>query len=173
MSRPILALLLAASVGGTAATAADGPLRFDAGNAQIAFRVYGMGLFPVDGQFSRFRGVMTRGAEAGDCTVEVSAEVDSLSMSDADMRETALAPGLLDAAAYPRMSFRGVCRGDALSGELTLHGFVGQVAFALVRHGEAMEAETRLKRAEWGMNGRPMLVGDTVRIRIALHDAGR
>ncbi len=156
---------------GAAASAAPKRLTLDAANTEIGFRVYGFGLVPVDGQFARVQGVLTSDAsDPAACALEVSAEVDSLSMPTADMRETALAPGLLDAAAHPRMSFHGVCRGRVLQGELSLHGLVGAMEFDLTRHGEALEAEGRLRRADWGMTGSSALVGQTVRIRIALHN---
>ena len=160
----LLALLLLAA-------AAPNRLALHPGNTEIGFRVYGFGLVPVDGRFARFQGTLTTDpADPAACSIEIAAEIDSLAMPSAEMRETALAPGLLDAPAHPKMSFRGRCQGDRIAGELALHGFEGPMVFTLDRSRGTLEAEGSLRRAAWGMTGSPALIGQTVRIRLSLRD---
>jgi polyisoprenoid-binding protein YceI len=161
---------LAVALAGPAA-AAPRTLALGPANPPNGFRVYGFGLLPVDGTFSRFTGAWHDDPDhPADCSVELSAEVDSLAMPSAAMRATALAAGMLDAAGFPAMGFHGGCAGPMIAGDLTLHGLHGPMLFRLTRHRGRLEAEASLRRADWGMRGEPGLVGNSVEIRIVLDD---
>ncbi len=49
-------------------------------------------------------------------------EAASLAMSSETVRDQILAPGMMDAAQFPELAFRGVCHGSEVVGDLTMHG---------------------------------------------------
>ena len=144
---------------------------FDSRNAEVGFRVYGFGVMPVNGHFTRFQGSWRNDPQdPAACTVTIGADIASLVMPTDGMRSDALAPGMLDVAAFPQMDFQGRCAQGRITGQLTLHGFRGAMDFAISRRAGQLAAEASLRRAEWGMTGNSAMVGNTVTIEITLRD---
>ena len=164
-------ILLALAGPSLAEPTAQPAVALDIRNAEIGFRVYGFGLMPVNGHFTRFRGSWHGDPhDPAACTVELGADIASLVMPTDGMRNDALAPGMLDSATFPQMSFQGRCAGGRISGELTLHGFRGAMDFAVTRGSGKISAEGSLRRAEWGMTANNAMVGGTVYIEINMRD---
>ena len=174
--RPCLARLLCLLAGAAlagAATPADPPRHLPLGpsTARIGFRAYALGILPIDGAFSRFEGTLALDGDAGPelgCRITLRIEVASLELADPDIRADMLSPNLLDAARYPALAFEGACHGPAIVGILTLHGVSRPLALAVTRREDKMVAEGSLLRTEWGITGRPLLAGRTVRLQVTL-----
>jgi polyisoprenoid-binding protein YceI len=137
------------------------------GQSTVGFRAYGLGLLPLDGAFSRFRGQFSYDpADPAHCSVTLTVEVPSLAMDSASVGETILGPGFLDAARFPTLAFDGACDARGLTGQLTMHGVTRPFALTLDWQAHAVTAVGRLRRADWGMTARPLLGGSTVRITV-------
>ena len=135
--------------------------------AAIGFRAYELGLIPVDGQFARFGGALEYDdAAPGQCRVTVTVQVASLILANDAMRRRTLAPGMLDAAAFPTLAFTGACRDSGLEGSLTLHGVTRPLRLDVVRDGPGFGAQAALRRTDWGIDGLKLLAGDTIRIQV-------
>ena len=138
------------------------------GNAVIGFRAYAFGLFPVDGAFGRFHGQLV--ADPGDprtCHVEVTVETASLQMPSIALRDDVLSPSLLDASRFPTFAYSGDCQSGGIDGTLTLHGVSRNLPLAILRDASSYAAQASLRRADWGITGRPLMAGPTIRIRVS------
>ena len=166
--RPYAACLLAA-VFAARAGAAPVTVALDPAHARVTFRAYALGLFPVDGAFDRFSGALAFDpAVPRDCHVMLDVDVDSLRMGDGAIRDDVLSRNLLDSATFPRLGFAGDCAGGAVMGALTMHGQTHALALAVTRSGSDVLAEASLERADWGVRGRPLLAGQTIRIGVTI-----
>jgi polyisoprenoid-binding protein YceI len=139
-------------------------------NTTIDFRAYALGLFPVDGVFQHFTGSITRDGDG--CHVTLSVEVASMAMDDPDRRAQALSPALLDAAAFPQLSYTGDCHGGSVEGALTMHGVTAPFTVKTSDTNRAFQGEGTLARARWGMTGNSIPVGSTIRIRFSIRSPG-
>lgn len=143
-------------------------LPLDPAHAEVAFRAYAFGLVPMEGGFSRFSGVLVIDPAApGTCRVDISVEVASLHMPDPAIRDDVLSPRLLDAGSFPRLAYSGACAADGIEGVLTLHGVARPLRLAVTREGARYRAEAALRRRDWGITGRPLMAGPTVRIAVS------
>jgi polyisoprenoid-binding protein YceI len=138
-------------------------------NAVVAIRTYGMGLLPLDGNFTRFDGKLTYDAgDRRDCRVSLQVDVASLAMTNSAIRDTILGPEFMDAAQFPTLRFTGACQDDGIAGELLMHGVTRPFALSLEHDPTRLTAEGRLRRADWGMTARPLVGGSTVRITVSV-----
>jgi polyisoprenoid-binding protein YceI len=118
--------------------------------------------------FSRFSGVLLIDPQHPEtCRIDVSVDVTSLRMPDPAIRDDVLSANLLDSAAFPTLAYSGACRGDAIEGTLTLHGTMRPLRLAIVNAPPRYSAEAPLRRRDWGIAGRPLMAGATVRIRVS------
>lgn len=139
------------------------------GRSTVAIRTYGLGLLPLDGQFTRFRGQFVYDPDdPALCSVALQVDVGSLAMTSASVGETVLGPDFLDAARFPALHFEGNCTAEGLAGQLSMHGETRPFALTLDRQAGAVIAVGRLLRADWGMTARPVLGGSTVRITVTV-----
>jgi polyisoprenoid-binding protein YceI len=140
------------------------------GSSTVAIRTYGLGLFPLDGRFGRFDGVLSYDPDDRTrCRVVLHVDVASLVMSPGAMTGTVLGPDFLDAAHFPTLAYDGACAPDGMAGALTMHGVTRSFALTLDWHHNVVEAVGRLRRADWGMTARPLLGGRFVRIMVKLN----
>ncbi len=140
----------------------------DPSHAAVGFRAYVLDMWPVDGVFTQFHGVLVFDASAPErCEVDVTVDVASLALSNPALRDEVLSPGLLDAAAYPTLRYSGACDGEGIAGQLNMHGVTRPLLLAILRDGAGITAQAPLRRADWGVAGRPLLAGPTIRIRVS------
>jgi len=150
------------------AGAATHTLALQPRSAQVSFRAYGLGIVPIDGQFTRFNGVLVLDpADPAVCQLDVQAEAASLQMPDAGMTQDALGPELLDVDHHPAFSYSGRCGDGQVRGTLLLHGIRRPLLLTVARDGGRWIATGRMRRAEWGMGARPLLAGPEVRIQFS------
>ena len=135
----------------------------------VRFTTYAMGVFPLTGHFDHFAGALdVDPASPNTCTVTLDISVASLQMADPDRTKQALGPALLDAAAYPHLTYQGSCVGGRASGMLTMHGVTRHLDLTATRQGETVTAEGTLRRADYGVTGMPGLLGRSIRITFAV-----
>jgi polyisoprenoid-binding protein YceI len=158
------------------------PHRIELGppGSEVEFRVYGMGLVPIDASFTRFGGWLSYDPEdKASCQVQLQVQVDSLVTGDSSIRDTIVGPDFLDAASFPTLEYTGTCDASGLGGVLAMHGVRRAFALALDWSQRGVVAQGRLVRADWGMVARPLLGGRTVRIKVSVplqqtsHPAGK
>jgi polyisoprenoid-binding protein YceI len=149
--------------------AAEVSVELSPGRSTVAFRAYGLGLLPLDGEFARFRGHFTYDPDTpAHCSVTLQADVASLAMTPASFGATVLGPDFLDAARFPALAYDGACSPDGLTGMLSMHGVTAPFTLTLDRRADRITAAGRLRRADWGMTARPLLGGSTVRITVTV-----
>jgi polyisoprenoid-binding protein YceI len=149
--------------------AADVTIELVPGSSTVGFRAYGLGLLPLDGQYTRFHGRFTYDPSTpARCSVTLQVDVASLAMTPASFGETMLGPDFLDAARFPALAYEGACDADGLTGLLTMHGVTRPFTLTLDRHRNEVTAAGRLRRADWGMTAQPLLGGSTARITVTV-----
>ena len=137
------------------------------GPVQVGFRAYGLGMIPIDGQFTRFAGTLTLDdADPAGCTIALRAEAASLLMPQQAMTDDALGPDLLDVVRFPDFRYDGACQGGRVMGTLLLHGVSRPLPMEVTVKGGSWQATGMMRRADWGMGARPLLAGPEVRITI-------
>lgn len=139
--------------------------------SKVELRSYGFGLLPLDGNFTRFHGWMRYDPlNPGACQVVLEIEAGSLAMSNEAIRDRMTGPEMMDVEGFPNLAFHGVCQGETVAGALTMHGQTHPFTMDFVRSAGTIVATGRLKRADWGITGSPLLGGSTVRIRVTTPD---
>jgi polyisoprenoid-binding protein YceI len=137
----------------------------------VELRSYGFGLIPLDGKFTRFHGWMRYDpSHSGACQVMLEIAGGSLTMSSEAIRDRIIGPGMMDVTRYPELAFNGSCEGEAVVGDLTMHGQTHKVTLDITRSAGTIVATGRLRRTEWGITGSPLIGGSTIRIRVVLPD---
>ncbi len=168
--RNVIAALLGATLSAGPAEALTAPslTAIDPATSTVTFRAYAMGIVPLDGAFRRFHGsVAIAGTAPMACEIDVQVEVASLAMEDAGRTPDVLSADLLDAAQYPVLAYRGRCAGDKMVGALTMHGQTHPLTLRIDHDHGVYTASAPVRRADWGVVGRPMTAGATVRIRFS------
>ena len=137
----------------------------------VELRTYGFGLIPFDGNFTRLHGWMRYDlANTTACQVMLEIEAGSLAMTSEIIRDRIMGPDMMNVAKFPGLMFEGACEGDAVTGDLTMHGQTHKVALAYTRSKGTVVATGQLRRAEWGITGSPLIGGSIIRIRVVLPD---
>jgi polyisoprenoid-binding protein YceI len=153
----------------TGATAAPRRIVLAPPASQVEFRAYGLGLVPIDAQFARFTGWLSYDPDdPTTCQVELKVDVASLATDDSSVHDTVIGPDFMDAARFPSLDYAGTCRQRGIGGMLGMHGVTRPFELSLTWGRDAVVAEGRLARADWGMTAMPILGGRTVRIRVTV-----
>jgi polyisoprenoid-binding protein YceI len=164
----VVALSLLAGLTCTA-EAAQRRVRLGPPESAVAFRAYGLGLVPIDANFTSFDGWLTYDPDdRASCRVDLRVQVASLAAADSSLRDRIVGPDFMDSAAYPMLTYAGTCEASGLGGTLAMHGVARPFELSLDWNRDGVVAEGRLVRAEWGMTAMPALGGRTVRIRVAV-----
>jgi len=135
----------------------------------ITLTAYMLGLFPLEGRFSAFSGRLEVPAGGGPARAEVRIDAASLVLDDGPIEADVKAPHFLDVAHHRHIMFRGeatAAGGQTLQGLLTIRGVTLPVSLSLREDGGRIIAETRISRSAYGITARPVLAGDTIRIRV-------
>lgn len=166
MRATLVALVLTA----VPAIAAPRTVRLEPGNTTVAIRAYAMGLIPIDSRFTRFNGTLTYDPAApSTCSAMLRVITASLETNNPERRDAILGPDFLDAARFPELRFQGSCAGpESLSGRLTMRGITQPFAMTIAWAAHNVGARGALRRALWGMTAKPLIVGPTVRLSVAV-----
>lgn len=164
------ATLIALALAAAPAIAAPRTVRLEPASTTVAIRAYAMGLIPIDSRFTRFDGTLTYDPAApSSCSAILRIITASLETNSPDRRDTILGPDFLDAARFPELRFQGSCAGpESLSGRLTMRGVTQPLTMTLAWAAHNVGAQGGLRRALWGMTAKPLIVGPTIRLSVAV-----
>ena len=154
--------------------------RFDSGHTVASFRCGPFGFGAQAGHVTGAHGTMIFDpAHPGDSVVDVSLDMTTLHTDWHGFDGQARGPDFLDVDHFPTASFKSrrvEVTGDGtaeVTGDLTLHGVTHEVVMNVaVRrsadHGDSLgfSASTRIRRSDFGVDGRTPLLNDTIDLRI-------
>ena len=183
MSR--LLLVIAAAIAFTASAFAQAKdWKIDPNHTAAQFSVRHLGISTVRGAFTKVSGTATYDpADPSKDSIEVTIDASSVDtrveMRDNDLRS----PNFFDAAKYPTLNFKSK-RVEAagvgklkVTGDLTIHGVTKEVVLDVDGPSAPItdpkgnshmgaSASTKINRNDFGVSGRPGVVGDEITITI-------
>jgi polyisoprenoid-binding protein YceI len=163
----IVVPLTAAVLAGAAGAAPVETVPLSPASSKVHLRAYALGLVSLNGNFTRFDGTLRFDpADAASCTAALTVDVASLTMSNPTARAEIIGPEFLDAARFPTLRFEGKCDTTGVDGMLMMHGVLRPVRLKMSWDRQDVTVVTSLRRADWGITAKPLLVGATVRIRV-------
>lgn len=135
-------------------------------SSQVEFRAYGLG-FPIDSNFTAFQGTLSYDpTDRARCEAWLTATVASLVAPRANIRDGIVGPDFLDAASFPTLHFAGRCDASGLTGMLTMRRITRPLRLTVACEPHRLTVQGVLRRADWGITAKPLLVGGAVRIRV-------
>jgi len=160
-----------------AAAPEPGTYRLDPGQSTVRVDGKGMfGLIPVHGTFALVSGDVTIAEDPAGSAVRATINAGSYSSGLAKRDKDVISPGLLDAKAYPEITFSGTGARPAgsgwiLPGTVTAHGVAAPAELRIdeVRSGDGtvrFHAVTELDRTEFGVTNKKAMVGRKVAVII-------
>jgi polyisoprenoid-binding protein YceI len=160
------------------AAAQQRALPLSPGNTTIAFSIGVLGLFSLEGRFTRFAGEL-RLDERDPGRTQVAVLVDTTSVeAEGGASDLARDLDLLRTREFPTMSFRSVMvTRDAdgamtLQGMLTLAGVTRPLHLAVRRDSRHLAAAGVLERGTYGLSALRPLLSDRVRLAITITTPG-
>ncbi|MDD2875959.1 MAG: YceI family protein [Acidiphilium sp.] len=173
MRRIVICLVFAAggaTVTASPAFASPETLHLTPGNMLAQTHSSAM-LFTVTGTYRQLNGTLDFDPATKTCSVEVTFQTRSLALPNAIMRGQVMSKNFLDPAKYPTSRFVGTCTkdGTVLAGELTNHGqthpFDMAVTYRMAGgHLVGIDTVGSFNRYEWGLTGKSMTVGKTIKV---------
>ncbi|MGA7929388.1 MAG: YceI family protein [Candidatus Sulfotelmatobacter sp.] len=184
MSRPLSALVVAIALFVTLPAAAQDTWQLDPAHCSAQFSVRHLGISTVRGAFTKVSGAVQYAAAAPDkssleAMIEAASVDTRVEMRDNDLRS----PNFLDVQKYPTITFQSKKVEAAgagklkVTGDLTVHGVAKEVALDVdgptppmkdpwgnLRMGAS--ATTKINRMDFGVSGRPGVVGDDITITL-------
>ena len=159
----------------------------DPTHSELGFKVKHMMFTNVSGKIEKYEAtVVTDGDDFANATIDLTAEISSISTGSADRDAHLLSADFFDAEQFPTLSFKATSlekSGDdefELTGDLTLHGVTKPVKLAVEFGGlmkdpwgnvkAAFNVTGKISRKEWGLTWNTaletggVLVSDEVRL---------
>ncbi len=177
-------LLIAATLAGSPTLAAD-PYAIDKSHTNVLFFISHLGFSETIGRFDQIDGTLMLDEDAPEkSTVDVVIKADSINTQSPELNKHLQSSDWLDTAKYPEIRFVSTSvkrTGDHtadVTGDLTLHGVTKSVVLTTKLNKAdyfpmadawiaGFNAETTIKRSDFGVNyGLPM-VGDEMKILIS------
>jgi|SRR5271166_1118599 len=184
MSRTLSALAVTLLL--TVSAAAQETWQLDPPHSSAQFSVRHLGVSTVRGAFTKVSGTVQYDA-ANLSKSSIQATIDAASVDTrVDMRDSDLrSSNFLDVEKYPTITFKSkkIEAGGAgklkVAGDLTIHGVTKEVVLDVEGPSSAMKdpwgnmrmgasATTKINRNDFGVSGRPGIVGDDVTITLDL-----
>jgi polyisoprenoid-binding protein YceI len=184
MSRSLSALVIAIALFATLPAAAQDTWQLDPAHCSAQFSVRHLGISTVRGAFTKLSGAVQYDAAAPSksslqATIEATSVDTRVDMRDNDLRS----PNFLDVQKYPTITFQSKKVEAAgagklkVIGDLTVHGVTKEVALDVDGPTPAMKdpwgnlrmgasATTKINRMDFGVSGRPGVVGDDITITL-------
>jgi polyisoprenoid-binding protein YceI len=184
MSRSLSALVVAIALFATLPAAAQDAWQLDPAHCSAQFSVRHLGISTVRGAFTKLTGTVqydpaAPGKSSLAATIEATSVDTRVEMRDNDLRS----PNFLDVQKYPTITFQSKKVEAAgagklkVTGDLTVHGVTKEVALDVdgptppmkdpwgnLRMGAS--ATTKINRMDFGVSGRPGVVGDDITITL-------
>jgi len=184
MSRSLSALVVATALFATLPAAAQDSWQLDPAHCSAQFSVRHLGISTVRGAFTKLSGAVqydpaAPGKSSLEATIEATSVDTRVEMRDNDLRS----PNFLDVQKYPTITFQSKKVEAAgagklkVTGDLTVHGVTKEVALDVDGPTPAMKdpwgnlrmgasATTKINRMDFGVSGRPGVVGDDITITL-------
>ena len=159
-----------------------GTYGIDTSHSQLSFAVKHLGISTVRGTFDRYSGSLTVGADVGQTSVTIDAEMASVASGNAGRDEHLHGDHFFDVANHPTMTFRSTAiapAGDGyqLTGDLTIRGITKSVTLNAQFNGASvfpMDKSTHygfvatgtIMRTDFGVNYAVPMVSDDVALTI-------
>lgn len=186
LKQTVLAALFA--VASTAAVAAPQSYAIDPTHTYAAYEVNHLGLSLQNGVFTKVDGTVVVDAEARKGAIDVTIDANSLNTYLPKRDQHLKSKDFFNVEQFPTLTFKSKSlqfNGDqlaAVNGELTLLGVTKPVTLKVVRFARAkhpmtgkdsygVNAETVIKRSDFGMTKYLPNIGDEVKLNIALEAA--
>jgi polyisoprenoid-binding protein YceI len=184
MSRSLSALVVAIALFATLPAAAQDTWQLDPAHCSAQFSVRHLGISTVRGAFTKLTGAVqydpaAPGKSSLAATIEATSVDTRVEMRDNDLRSA----NFLDVQKYPTITFQSKKVEAAgagklkVTGDLTVHGVTKEVALDVdgptppmkdpwgnLRMGAS--ATTKINRMDFGVSGRPGVVGDDITITL-------
>src|SRR5580658_3380777 len=166
-----------------AVAAQTGSWQIDPNHSSAQFSVRHLGVSMVRGAFTKVSGKATYDSDPAkislDATIDAASVDTRVEMRDNDLRS----PNFLDVQKYPTITFQSKKVEAAgagklkVTGDLTVHGVTKEVALDVDGPTPAMKdpwgnlrmgasATTKINRMDFGVSGRPGVVGDDITITL-------
>ena len=184
MSRSLSALVVTIALFATLPAVAQDIWQLDPAHCSAQFSVRHLGISTVRGAFTKLSGAVQYDAAAPgksslQATIEATSVDTRVEMRDNDLRS----PNFLDVQKYPTITFQSKKVEAAgagklkVTGDLTVHGVTKEVALDVDGPTPAMKdpwgnlrmgasATTKINRMDFGVSGRPGVVGDDITITL-------
>ena len=184
MSRSLSALVVAIALFATLPAVAQDTWQLDPAHCSAQFSVRHLGISTVRGAFTKLSGAVqydpaAPGKSSLEATIEATSVDTRVEMRDNDLRS----PNFLDVQKYPTITFQSKKVEAAgagklkVTGDLTVHGVTKEVALDVDGPTPAMKdpwgnlrmgasATTKINRMDFGVSGRPGVVGDDITITL-------
>jgi polyisoprenoid-binding protein YceI len=184
MSRSLSALVVAIALFATLPAVAQDTWQLDPAHCSAQFSVRHLGISTVRGAFTKLTGAVqydpaAPGKSSLEATIDATSVDTRVEMRDNDLRS----PNFLDVQKYPTITFQSKKVEAAgagklkVTGDLTVHGVTKEVALDVDGPTPAMKdpwgnlrmgasATTKINRMDFGVSGRPGVVGDDITITL-------
>ena len=145
----------------------------DPSHSEVGFVARHLMVSKVRGRFAEVAGTVTVAEQFEQSSVTATAQVASVSTSNADRDAHLTSPDFFDAATYPQLTFVSTAvTPDSLAGDLTIKDVTRPVTFDLEVGGVAVdpwgntkaafEARADVNRKDWGLTWNAALEGGGV-----------
>jgi polyisoprenoid-binding protein YceI len=184
MSRSLSALVVAIALFATLPAVAQDTWQLDPAHCSAQFSVRHLGISTVRGAFTKLTGAVqydpaAPGKSSLEATIDATSVDTRVEMRDNDLRS----PNFLDVQKYPTITFQSKKVEAAgagklkVTGDLTVRGVTKEVALDVDGPTPAMNdpwgnlrmgasATTKINRMDFGVSGRPGVVGDDITITL-------
>jgi polyisoprenoid-binding protein YceI len=184
MSRSLSALVVAIALFATLPAVAQDTWQLDPAHCSAQFSVRHLGISTVRGAFTKLSGAVqydpaAPGKSSLEATIDATSVDTRVEMRDNDLRS----PNFLDVQKYPTITFQSKKVEAAgagklkVTGDLTVRGVTKEVALDVDGPTPAMKdpwgnlrmgasATTKINRMDFGVSGRPGVVGDDITITL-------
>lgn len=184
MSRSLSALVVAIALFATLPAVAQDTWQLDPAHCSAQFSVRHLGISTVRGAFTKLTGAVqydpaAPGKSSLEATIDATSVDTRVEMRDNDLRS----PNFLDVQKYPTITFQSKKVEAAgagklkVTGDLTVRGVTKEVALDVDGPTPAMKdpwgnlrmgasATTKINRMDFGVSGRPGVVGDDITITL-------
>lgn len=186
--KPVVKTVGTAPGGNASLASLAGSYQLDPSHSTVTFRIKHMDISYTIGRFNKVAGSLVIDADPGMSRVAIEVDPASIFTADKKRDDHLKGPDFLNVAQYPTISFTSTSikpAGDGyeVAGDLELHGVKRRVAatLELVGGGASMMDQSKflvgftgeldVKRSDFGMTNMIGMVGDDVRLTIAVEAA--
>ena len=160
----------------------------DGMHASVTFKISHVGLSYIHGRFDDFSGTFTVDPAAANCSFNMTIKAESIDTNNKKRDDHLRSGDFFNAKQFPTITFKSTAvqtgkDGYDVTGDLTMHGVTKQVTLALTG-GKTVEfpkgtqrtgftTDVVLKRADFGIDKFPGMLGDEVHVAVSFEGTGK